>query len=367
MSKVMIFVKNKVNSPASYYRILQYLDSSNNVKIASYIPDKLVKFYSRVPQKKGLLRTSIQSMFYIIGIIRITYFIIYDMFFFNSDTVIVIRRFFPRRMPLWGSALIKSYLKKRSLFWDFDDNIIYDREIVPKEVSILEEKSTGITVTSEFLRDTIRTNYQSKVKLLPTSDTTFMNIEVKELINKKEKDFDKEFRLAWVGTKVNLQYISMIISDLDKAAELCEKNLNKKLVLYVVSNEDFVEKTKHIIIKNIKWSREKGKEIIAESHAGIMPLEDTKYTRGKGAFKAVQYISAGVPAIVSDVGFNSKAVEHRYNGFLIKNDEKWQSYIYSLAKDKSLWIEMSINARYKWERDFSAKAVQSYWRKIIEK
>jgi glycosyltransferase involved in cell wall biosynthesis len=39
-------------------------------------------------------------------------------------------------------------------------------------------------------------------------------------------------------------------------------------------------------------------------HIGIMPLEDTAWARGKCSFKMLQYMSCGIPVVVSPVGMN---------------------------------------------------------------
>ena len=53
------------------------------------------------------------------------------------------------------------------------------------------------------------------------------------------------------------------------------------------------------------------------SHIGIMPLKDTEYTKGKCAFKAIQYMSAGLPVIISPVGLNNEVINHGESGFCI--------------------------------------------------
>ena len=57
------------------------------------------------------------------------------------------------------------------------------------------------------------------------------------------------------------------------------------------------------------------KEIIS-AHIGIMPLPDNDFTRGKGGFKLIQYMSTAMPVIASAVGFNKQIVTKDF-GYLV--------------------------------------------------
>lgn len=56
---------------------------------------------------------------------------------------------------------------------------------------------------------------------------------------------------------------------------------------------------------------------------GIMPLEDDEWSRGKCAFKLLQYMAHGKPVVASKVGANTKAVIHGISGILADTEEEW--------------------------------------------
>ena len=58
---------------------------------------------------------------------------------------------------------------------------------------------------------------------------------------------------------------------------------------------------------------------------GVMPLTDDAWAKGKCGFKAIQYMSLGIPTIASDVGVNNKIIEHATNGF-VDNEYKILKY-----------------------------------------
>lgn len=102
------------------------------------------------------------------------------------------------------------------------------------------------------------------------------------------------------------------------------------------------------------------------AHIGLMPLNNNKYNKGKGAFKAVQYIGFGLPTIVSNVGFSSKVIDNRYNGFIYDEYSDWKEGLLNLCQDKELWLKMSNNSRCKWESDFNALRIIDVLSELIK-
>jgi glycosyltransferase involved in cell wall biosynthesis len=56
--------------------------------------------------------------------------------------------------------------------------------------------------------------------------------------------------------------------------------------------------------------------MISQFDIGISPMLDHPFNQAKSAFKAKQYLSAGIPTVASDVGENARFVIHEFNGIL---------------------------------------------------
>ncbi len=365
--KSVIFIRDKHTVPSSVYRFLQYLPylEAYEFKIFSYTPKILIKPYNALPQNSQLKKSLFKIILYFTGVHRTLFFILYDMLYYKADNLIVIRRFFPRKIPFWGTRLLKKYLKNKKVYWDFDDNIIYDKEIVKKEAEILQKEAIKISVTSSFLKKTILPRFQNKVVLLPTTDITFAKTNITRLINERMKSYNEEINICWIGTKGNLMFLDDVIEFIENAARECTRLLNKKMKLYIVSNGNLNYNSNYLKIHNIKWSPEASFNIISQSHIGIMPMPDNEYTRGKAGFKAVQYISSGLPSIASNVGFNNDVIKDGYNGIIINHYNDWQPSILSLSKNPDIWKNKAINARKMWEQKFNSATTIDYWRDIF--
>jgi glycosyltransferase involved in cell wall biosynthesis len=63
-----------------------------------------------------------------------------------------------------------------------------------------------------------------------------------------------------------------------------------------------------------------------------MPLKDDPWSKGKCAFKALQYMALGIPALVSPVGMNTEVVQNDINGYICVTDADWEASLRSLLQ-----------------------------------
>ncbi len=56
---------------------------------------------------------------------------------------------------------------------------------------------------------------------------------------------------------------------------------------------------------------------------GIMPLTDDGWSKGKCAYKALRYMAAGVPSVVSPVGMNKEVIREGETGFFASTTIEW--------------------------------------------
>ena len=102
-----------------------------------------------------------------------------------------------------------------------------------------------------------------------------------------------------------------------------------------------------------------------KSHIGLMPLVDSDFAKGKGGFKLIQYLSASLPIIGSNVGFNKDVCDENVGQLLddvYNQDELNNALNYVLSK----WDVLSKNAFDKWTEKFSFNSNLDFWKTLLQ-
>ena len=83
-----------------------------------------------------------------------------------------------------------------------------------------------------------------------------------------------------------------------------------------------------------------------------MPLPNNLWERGKCGLKILQYLSVGIPSVVSNVGINSKIIHNGKNGYVVNNNKQWEACLLKLLNNPQSIIEMGFYGRKVVEKKF---------------
>jgi len=364
--KVSIYVRNQYITPSSYYRIIQYAKSfDQKVLIRNIAPSNIYNLHLN-SDKKTLFGKLIGIIYYLVMLLRVSFFVLEDLII-QPDYVILSKTFIPRYCPGYLRLLLNILTSKTTFYWDFDDYIFESGEISQNQAKILMRNSNKIIVTNNFLKNKIDLEYREKVILLPTTDGDLQGYDELKLLNLRKNTFESEIRLVWVATAGNIPHLLGIIGTLDETAEKVNKFYNKTLTLTVVCNKPLVYETQHLKINNIRWTREIAKDEIYKSHIGIMPLNYSQYSLGKGGFKLVQYMSTGLPVIGSKVGYNEEIVSNGAGILVEDNLDKsvWVDAIMKICESFETWESYSKGAYERWKSGFSYDYNLKVWKSLL--
>ena len=196
----------------------------------------------------------------------------------------------------------------KPVVFDFDDAIwLIEGE---KQVMRKIEISSMIFAGNDYLAD-FASRYNKNVHIIPTTIDTSSLFPLNKTPHR--------FTIGWIGTESNFKYLESIYQPLKDFLAF-----NKECRLMIVSSQlpNFIEpNTNQIIFK--QWNAEKENEHINEFSVGIMPLEDTEWTRGKCSYKLLQYLACGIPAIASPVGTNKKIIENSNTVIGASTNDEW--------------------------------------------
>lgn len=361
--KLNIFIRHHIN-PSNYYRIYQYLNyikKNHSVNVISSFPSFYYKYLGKCSKNKFL---SILLKVITYPIVQVKLYLKTSLILFHPRSILFIQReIYPRRLGFIQKKILKRLINRNKIIWDIDDNILAINETSKVEFDLLSEKSASIIVCHQFLKDCLDKKYLNKVVFLPTSDVECAEFDLESANQKRLNNFPKTVTLGWIGTFNNLRFLEKILIFLDKSAEVLQKEFGKDLMLRIVSDTYLEANLNFIKINNILWTRAGAIEELKNIHIGLMPLDDNEITKGKCAFKAVQYMGFGIPVIASDVGFNREVIENCHNGYLITKDELWTDKIIELGSIEKRWLEFSNNSRTKWLKDFNTDDIM---KKMIE-
>ncbi len=129
--------------------------------------------------------------------------------------------------------------------------------------------------------------------------------------------------IAWVGSPENLVYLEMIRPAL---ARLAARHPGLTLKVVCSAFPSWPE----LCIERVVWSPQTEVSALAAAHIGIMPLSDDAWSRGKCAFKLLQYMAASLPCVASPVGANAAAVIDGITGFHAHDLDGWERHLDAL-------------------------------------
>ncbi len=343
--KVLFLTNTPVKGPSARYRVYQYLPyiEQYNIKVATH--SALTPFlYSRFSPAKGSLHKIIyfflSALSRIIALFRMPF---YNLIFIQK---LVLPHVFP--VPEFLLCKLGKWLRKKIIF-DFDDAIYTVSEVrkktlfekftysgrVQKIISLCNSVVAGNDYLGQFAR-----NYNKRVYVVPTS----IDLAKYPMCLSNEKK-STPVVIGWIGTPGTSPYLKIIIPALKEIAA-------KYDIIFRVIGGKFFE-CPGVKVEYLPWSLESEVEDIRLLDIGVMPLTDDPWSRGKCGLKLLQYMSAGIPAVVSPVGVNNKIILDGLNGYLAKDKEEWVTKIEKIIRFPADHLEMIDLARKTVENKYS--------------
>jgi glycosyltransferase involved in cell wall biosynthesis len=274
------------------------------------------------------------------------------------DMIYVYREVLPFGPPVFEWLIAKLLGKK--IIYDFDDaiwiplsstaNPIAGKIKCTWKVGYICRWSHIVTTGNQFLGDYAK-QYCKDVRVIPTV------VDTETAHNKLKDQQDKPLAIGWTGTFTNFLHLPLAIPAL--------KELQKKIPFNLIIIADNDPELKDINYKHIKWNKETEVEDLMKMNIGIMPLLNTDVQRGKCAFKAIQYMSLGIPSVVSPVGANCEVVENGVDGYWADNDKEWFNTLEKLLMDTDSRTAMGRLAQKKIQNNYSVNATKDLFLRLF--
>lgn len=238
-------------------------------------------------------------------------------------------------LPELPFRIEERFLRGKRFVLNFDDDVwlkYEGRTNLEDKYDRLVASASGVICANDLLLERVSKRNPEAVKI-PTA------IDLDAFPPSPEK-FPR-FTVAWIGTPVTYGYLELHADALREMARTVDFEL-----LVIAKKNLQTRALPGVSMRFEEWSAEKEAALLTRCHAGIMPLSaDDAFAAGKSAFKLIQYLAAGLPAIASPVGENRAVLRSGETGFFASAPGEWAEALRQLADDESLREQLSANAR----------------------
>ncbi|NVO32116.1 glycosyltransferase family 4 protein [Hymenobacter lapidiphilus] len=268
------------------------------------------------------------------------------------DYVFIHREASPIGPPLFEWLLAKVWRKK--IIYDFDDAIwmqdpasrstLISRLKWQQKVGHICGWAEKVSCGNAYLRD-YAGQFNARAVINPTTLDT-------ELLHNQVRDQYAPGRsvIGWTGTHTTLRHLDLVWPVLEQLQQE-----GHDFEFRIISNAPPPPQQLQNL-RYLPWRKETEIADLSQFHIGLMPLVDDPWARGKCAFKALQYMSLGMPALVSPVGMNTEVVQDGYNGFVCATSGQWYAALVALLTDKDLCARQGKAARQTIEEHYSVRS-----------
>ena len=266
------------------------------------------------------------------------------------NAVVVHRGVFPIPWPAMEKMLVQG--RNKAVF-DFDDALhIGHRDTGTTKYSWAYRLRYGPRV-NEMLRRSVHViagnrtlaehaqRFNSHVSIIPTV------IDLEQYAYQPPREHADTLTIGWVGSRSTSPYLLEIERALRRLSEAQPGKIRFRIYGHPQRKLNLSN------FESLPFSLTGEMENLQSIDIGLMPMPDNDWTRGKCAFKAIQYMAAGIPTVCSPVGMAAEVVQHNVNGLLARTPEEWFEALNRLVLDWQLRRRLAEQGRKSVETRYS--------------
>ncbi len=169
--------------------------------------------------------------------------------------------------------------------------------------------------------------------------------------------------VGWIGTSGNLRFLEPFAKSIASALSRVDG-----AVLHIVSDSiDPVPQELRPFVRFTHWRPGIENDVLPGWTVGIMPLPDNDWSRGKCAFKLLQYLAAGIPVVASPVGVNKLILDSGCFGFAANSGNDWADSLVYLMSNRDFCFLSGQKGREFVKEKYSLSTVADSWARILRK
>lgn len=224
--------------------------------------------------------------------------------------------------PPWYTLLLKR-INPRIAF-DFDDAVFLKR---PAATEALVRHSKVVSVGSHYNLD-YALKLNNNLVFLPTP------VPIGRFEMKAYSPNGDRLVIGWLGSISTIKDLKIVVGELDR---LAERHPEVVFRMGCGNRRDLIPQFKHLRCEIIPFfPYDKIPSVVTGFDIGIMPLHEEEFSKGKCAGKALEYMAAGIPAVLSRFGENVYVITDGVDGFLASTEDEWVDKLSRLVEDPEL-------------------------------
>lgn len=261
----------------------------------------------------------------------------------------------------YGNLFLDKMLLKlnKNVILDFDDDIAAQKG-QPKKITnwfgklLMEDGNkfnnalrvyNKFIVASDYLKERIlkeRGGNRAEMLIIPTS-VDYSRHLAKGYVN------NKPLSIGWIGGDHNYFLLDSIIPVLNKLSS------TRQFKLIVIGASKY-DRSTNFEIDFREWSLDSEVKNLLDIDIGIMPLQDTEISKGKGGFKLIQYMGLGIVSVASAVTINKEIVNDGIDSFLVETEHEWEDILDKLLSGSVDLKTVGEKARKKILNNYTVEA-----------
>lgn len=136
--------------------------------------------------------------------------------------------------------------------------------------------------------------------------------------------------IGWIGTHSTAAQLDMVVPALRALAQR-----GRRFRVRVVGGERTVD-VPGVQVESVPWRLDRELDDFRRIDIGLAPMFDDEWSRGKCAFKQVQYMSVGVPMVSSRSGAATELLVPENNALIAECPGDWVRHIERLLTEREL-------------------------------
>jgi len=245
--------------------------------------------------------------------------------------------------------------------YDFDDALFDDPSPTRRLLGTRDKcrravASADVVIAgNEYLADWAE-GHSSNVRMIPSC------VDLRDYTPKTNWSIAGDVpSLVWLGSPATEHYVAQI------APALLEVHRQTGASLTLISgprDNPALEPLSHML-RRVPWGIDTFAADLASADVAIGPLDDSPYSRGKCAYKLLQYAASGLPMVGSPIGANDLALQ-RFHGLAPTTLGGWTDAVTQLLNESvALRQERAAHAGETVESHYSFGAWEDAWLEAV--